>query len=343
MKIVFANDAIYGYATNAFVVGGAERQQWLLARALAATGWSVTVAVREGLDAGKQKCLDGVTFMGIGRGNIYSGWYRFLATERPDWWYWRCASHLWGPAVEIARLARVRTIFAAGFDTDVRPSRALVRRSRWWPLFAWGLERTDRIFVQHSGQLDGLSPRWRSKAHLIGSIAGALPTAVTPHAERDKYVAWVAMLRQPKRPDVLAEIARRTPTVRFVVCGGTTSFAAPAGYGDRVIAALKALPNIDFLGQVAPAKAHDVIANAAMLLSTSDGEGFPNTFLQSWANGTPVVSLNLDPDAIIEHHQVGTVPGSAAGRRRHSSSHRFAGNTRRDGEKKPPIHHERPQ
>jgi glycosyltransferase involved in cell wall biosynthesis len=118
------------------------------------------------------------------------------------------------------------------------------------------------------------------------------------------------MLRQPKRPDVLAEIARLTPNVRFIVCGGSTSFASPDGYGERVMAALRTLPNVDFLGQVAPAKADQVIANAAMLLSTSDGEGFPNTFLQAWAHGTPVVSLKVDPDDIIRRHHVGTVSGT---------------------------------
>ena len=54
MKIAFANDTIYGYASGASVVGGAERQQWLLARALAATGWSVTVGVHEALEAGER-------------------------------------------------------------------------------------------------------------------------------------------------------------------------------------------------------------------------------------------------------------------------------------------------
>src|SRR4051794_1701542 len=47
MRLALANDAIYQQAAGAAaVVGGAERQQWLLARALAVAGWSVIVGVR---------------------------------------------------------------------------------------------------------------------------------------------------------------------------------------------------------------------------------------------------------------------------------------------------------
>jgi glycosyltransferase involved in cell wall biosynthesis len=47
-----------------------------------------------------------------------------------------------------------------------------------------------------------------------------------------------------------------------------------------------------------------------MLLSTSDEEGFPSTFLEAWASGTPVVSLKIDPDGLIERAGLGTVPGT---------------------------------
>jgi glycosyltransferase involved in cell wall biosynthesis len=309
MKIVFIDDIIYGYASGASVVGGAERQQWLLARALAASGWSVTVGVHEALEAGERSTIDGVEFLGLGRDHIHRVWYRFLSLEQPDWWYWRCANHLWGSAVEIAKLAGVRTIFAAAFDTDVQPRRALFRRPHWWPLYAWGLSRTDRIFVQHTGQLAALAPRWRPKAYIVPSIAREV-AAVKPHSERAKYVAWVAMLRQPKRPDVLIEIARKAPTIRFVVCGGSTPFSSPPGYSEGIVEALQAQPNIAFLGQVAPQKTLQIIADAAMLLSTSDQEGFPNTFLEAWSSGTPVISLKIDPDRIIERQELGTVPGN---------------------------------
>ena len=49
-----------------------------------------------------------------------------------------------------------------------------------------------------------------------------------------------------------------------------------------------------------PNEAMQVIADAALLLCTSDEEGFPNMFTQAWASGTPIVTLKVDPDNIIE-------------------------------------------
>ena len=312
MKLAFLNDGIYTYASDSpGAVGGAERQQLLLARALVTAGWSVTVGVREAMKPGERRMIEGVKFIGLDQVQILPAWYRFLSSERPDWWYWRCAYHLWGAAVEVASLAGVRTIFSAALDRDVHPRHALFWRPRWWPLYAWGLLRTDRIFVQHRGQLSGLPKRWQSKAYIVPSIAGE--ATVKPHCEREKYVAWVAVLREVKRADLLIQIARKMPNIRFVVCGGPSSFASSPGYGERIMKELRVVPNIDFRGLVAPEVASEVIAHAAILLSTSDEEGFPNTFLQAWASGTPVVSLKIDPDLVIEQKGLGTVPSSIQG------------------------------
>jgi glycosyltransferase involved in cell wall biosynthesis len=316
MKIAFVNEGIYEFASGTpEAVGGLERDQWLLARALAMTGWSATVGIRGALKAGERRVIDKVEYVGIGRGQVLLAWHRFLSSERPDWLFWEGASHLWGPLVEIAMLAGVRTVFHVAFDRDVEPRRALVRRRRWWPLYAWGLARTDRIFVQHTGQLSKLAPRWRSKAYILPKVcilSGSLaePVAMKAHAERARYVAWVAMLRQPKRPDLLIEIARKAPAIRFVVCGGPTGHRSPPGYGERIVEALRTLPNVEYRGQVASEEAMQVIADAAVLLSTSDEEGFPNTFTQAWSVGTPIVSLKIDPDRIIKQVGLGMLSGS---------------------------------
>ena len=254
--------------------------------------------------------VDGVEFVGVGLEHPFRSWYRFLSQERPDWWYWRCSDHWLGPAFQMAKVLGVRTIFAAALD-DVCPRHALSRHPRLWPLYAWGLSKADRIFVQHSSQLSEIALRWRPKTHIVSSIASTSQVAVRPHATRAKYVAWVGTLKRPKRPDLLIEIARSAPTIMFVVCGGPTSFMSPPGYSDQVISGLQGLKNVQYLGRVEPPKANQVIADASVLLSTSDEEGFPNTFLQAWSAGTPVVSMKVDPDGVIQRLKLGAVAPTA--------------------------------
>lgn len=307
MKIVFINDRIYAYATGApSAAGGAERQQWLLARALAARGWSVSVGLRGPLQEGAHILIDGVKFCGIGQGQILASWSRFFASEQPDFWYWRCASHLFGFGVALAKLNGIRSVFAAGFDRDVKVREALYERPRWWPAYAIGLSAADRIVVQHGGQFAELPRRWQRKAHIVPSIALGVNTS-RPHAERPQQVAWIATLRQPKRPDLLVEVARRVPHVRFVVCGDVTTFMTPPGYGERMVQLFRSTPNIDYRGQVSPEEALLITAESALLLSTADEEGFPNTFLEAWTHGTPVVSLTIDPDRVISLRGLGAV------------------------------------
>ena len=307
MKIAFLNDLAHEYAVGgANALGGLERNIWFYSRALAATGWTVKIGVRGSLKGNERQVVEGVEYVGIGHGQVLAAWYRFLAAERPDWLYWGGADHLWGPLVELAKLAGVRTVFAAALDADVEPHRAAIRRSRLWPLYAWGLWRADRIFVQHTGQLMRLHPRMRGKARVLPKVC-LLPPTVKFHAQRQKYVAWVATLKQHKRPDILVDIATRLPDVKFVVCGGPTDYLTTADYGRQMVHALTNLSNVEYRGRVSSEEANQVIADAAMLLCTSDIEGFPNTFTQAWANGTPIVTLNVDPDNLIEQKGLGAV------------------------------------
>jgi len=311
-KIVLAEmgNTVYGYAASKpSAVGGAERYQWLLARALAARGWSVNVGIRGPLAVGVREVFDGVEFVGIETGQILSSWYCFLRSERPHWWFWAAAYHLWGAAVEIAKYLKVGTIFSSQFDTDVTPSRALSLRPHWWPLYAWGLCRTDKIFVQHGEQLSRLRPLLQKKASVLPGIV-LQNVSYTSQNSRERYVAWVGMLRQPKRPDLLLEIARRLPTIQFVVCGGLSGHRTPDGYGNQIIEDMRRLPNVEFMGKVAPDEAIKIIGHAALLLSTSDGEGFPSTFLEAWSHGTPVVSLRINPDHKIDRFGLGMVSGT---------------------------------
>ena len=312
MKIALVNDIAYQYASaDAAAVGGAERYQWLLARGLAEHGWSPIIGVRFALEPGKRVSIDGVQFVGIGRGQFFHALYRFLSAERPDWCFWFGSTHLLGPAVLIGRLTGTKSLFAAQHDLDVRPRDALSERPGFWPLYTMGLRWSSKIFLQHRGQYAELPSRWRHKAYVIPGVV-QVPERSVPHASRERYVAWVGVLREHKRPDLLIEIARKSPGVEFVVCGGVSVCRTAPGYSERVITELERLPNVNYLGHIAPARAVEIIGRAAMLLSTSDSEGFPSVFVEAWAHGTPVITLKVDPDHVITRHGLGINSGGVA-------------------------------
>lgn len=314
MKIVYMNDILYGYATgDSSAKGGAERYGWHLTRALAKAGWTVTVGVRSALQEGKEQTIDGVRFLGIGSQiHFLVAWYRFLKEERPDWCFWQCADHLWGPTAEIARRLGIRTAFSMMHDNHVQLRKALARRGNLWPLYAWGLQRSDIIFIQHDGQRLHLPMRWQGKAYPLPGIV-SLTETVVPHSERNGAVLWIAVIRPAKRPDLLVEIACRLPDIRFVVCGAPSLSHWDAGKLEPIMAQLRSLPNVDYRGHVSPEQALKSIGEASLLLSTSDGEGFPSVFLEAWAAGTPVVSIQIDPDHKIRNCDLGKVTETVEG------------------------------
>jgi glycosyltransferase involved in cell wall biosynthesis len=226
--------------------------------------------------------------------------------ERPQWWFWQGASHLFGFGVALAHLAGVKVMFGTGFDRDVHVRQALYHRRRWWPVYAFGLSRAARIALQHGGQRVGLPRRWNSKTFVVPNIIERADRVLV-QARRPPTVAWIAALRVHKRPDRLIAIARLLPQVRFVVCGSRSTYMTPEGYSDRAIEQFQQLPNIDYRGQVSPEEAVRIVSEASLLLSTSEEEGFPQTFLEAWSYGTPVVTMGVDPDRVIADCSLGIV------------------------------------
>ncbi|MEZ6083559.1 MAG: glycosyltransferase [Phycisphaerae bacterium] len=68
--------------------------------------------------------------------------------------------------------------------------------------------------------------------------------------------------------------------------------------------ALKTIPNVKVWGGIERAKVGELYRNAACLCSTSDFEGFPNTFLEAWSLGIPLVTT-FDPDGLVASKNLG--------------------------------------
>ena len=73
---------------------------------------------------------------------------------------------------------------------------------------------------------------------------------------------------------------------------------------------LHATSNINYIGKVPFDDVWRIYAEASLLVCTSEYEGFPNTFLEAFSLGIPVVTT-FDPDGIIARFELGAYASSA--------------------------------
>jgi glycosyltransferase involved in cell wall biosynthesis len=121
-------------------------------------------------------------------------------------------------------------------------------------------------------------------------------------------VLWVSNVKPIKRLELFLDLARElkdTPA-RFVYVG------RPADIKHYTIPEEKLddSNNVTYFGELSYDKTNELIAEASVLVNTSVSEGFPNTFVQAWLRETPVVSLDVDPDNLLEKEGIGYCSGS---------------------------------
>lgn len=321
MKVCLVNLAALPALSHAHKherVGGEEVQHAQLATALARRGHDVHLVVA---DYGQPEGLriDGVTVHKAFRESegvpvlrfVHPRWTKLWAAigrANADVYYCSCAGMLVGLLAMFCGLHRRRLVFRVASDADCYPDRLLVRhaRDRW--LYEYGLRRADATLVQSVTQQSALLANYGRESTVAGMlVVGPDPAAV--RSAKDIDVLWVANIRRVKRPDRLLELARLLPQVNFVMAGGASP-GEEALYG-QIECEARTIPNLRFLGPVPYLDIGPLFGRARVFANTSEVEGFPNTFLQSWIRGVPVVTL-FDPDGLVRSRQLGSAHDNVA-------------------------------
>jgi glycosyltransferase involved in cell wall biosynthesis len=121
-------------------------------------------------------------------------------------------------------------------------------------------------------------------------------------------VIWIANLKRVKRPELFLRLARELEVDRsldFVMIG-----QASGGRLDIEVARAGDSGQVRYLGPLSLRDTEAQLRHAALLVNTSKVEGFPNTFLQAFALGVPVISLAVDPDGILNGTGLGLRSGT---------------------------------
>jgi len=114
-------------------------------------------------------------------------------------------------------------------------------------------------------------------------------------------ILWAARIHESKRLELLLDIARELPEYNFIVGGGPGKEDA---YSQGLFTTMEQLENVTYLGKVARDDMPDLYRSSTVFCCSSEYEGFPNTFLEAWSQGLPIVST-FDPDSLIQERKLG--------------------------------------
>jgi glycosyltransferase involved in cell wall biosynthesis len=313
MKICFVgldNLALVAPEYRHHRVGGESVQQTLLARALARRGHEVCMVVADHGQA------DGAVWDAIRIFKAYrpaagvpvlrfvhprwTGLWSALARADAELYYTSCAGMQVGLVALFCRRFRRRFVYRAASNPDCDKSRVRdivpIARDRW--LYAHGLRRADAILVQSASQAEDLARSYG----LASRVAAMLVEEPLAAAARDIDALWVGNIQRLKRPDRLLQLAAKLPEVKFHMVGAPLPGQEALFREMREAAAAKT--NLVFHGPLSYRDTNALYGRAKVLVNTSDIEGFPNSYLQAWIGGVPVVTL-IDPDRVIERQGLG--------------------------------------
>jgi glycosyltransferase involved in cell wall biosynthesis len=296
-------------------VGGAEHQTSLLARWLAARGHTVSLITwAEGGRA--DEVVDGVRVLKLCGANDGLPGLRFLqprltalyaALRRAgaQVYYHNSAEYVTGLAAFWCRRRGRHLVYSVASDVACEPALPALTKGYERVLYRYGLRRATRRLVQTERQRCLLRESFGLDAVVLPMpCPGPAPADYEqPQPPAEPRVVWVGRVERMKRLEWLLELAGKLPGVTFEIAAANADASAYA----RALATRAAkLGNIIWRGAVARSALPDLYRRATCLCCTSSYEGFPNTFLEAWSHGRPVVTT-FDPDGLVARLNLGAV------------------------------------
>ena len=120
-----------------------------------------------------------------------------------------------------------------------------------------------------------------------------------------KTVLWVGRYAYMKKPYLFLDLCNSFPSYHFtIIC---TKSATLADEYSKLKEDASKLKNLIFIEKVPFLEIQEYFDKAKVFVNTSDFEGYPNTFIQSGAAKTPILSYKVNPDDFINNFNCGFV------------------------------------
>ena len=227
-------------------------------------------------------------------------YFQALNHANADVYVQRGGAVLTGEVGLFCRLRKRKFLFMSAHEWDC--DRAHQRGRDWLcgRFYNFGLRSARRILSQSEEHHQLLLQHYNLESQVFNIV---YPEDKPDGSYHKRTVLWVGRCLEWKQPKLFLEVAQALPDFKFVmVCpyqgGSRRLFDETKKLGQQ-------LDNLVFEGRVPFPEMERYFGEAKVYVNTSVAEGFPNTFIQAARQGTPIVSLNVDPDGILEREKIG--------------------------------------
>ena len=303
--------------------GGVEWQTTLTARWLAEHGYPVSMITWREDDGPAEEVLDGIRVIKLCRPNEgipllrffhprWSSLARALSQANAEVYYHNCAEEVTGQIARWCRRHKRKFVYSVANDPDVDSCLPDMKTMHERILYRYGLRNSHRIIVQTYRQKKKLWEGFALNSSIIPMPCIGLPEKqylrnCQDVERRYQPVNWIGRIASTqKRIDRFLEVVTRCPEIPFRLIGPWNDNAFCQDMKKR----FSELKNVQLTGTLSREQVMEAHIDSSCLCCTSDIEGFPNTFLESWSCGCPIVS-SFDPDDVIAQHGIGVIARTA--------------------------------
>jgi glycosyltransferase involved in cell wall biosynthesis len=116
-------------------------------------------------------------------------------------------------------------------------------------------------------------------------------------------IIWIGNIKPVKQPNIFFRLAmdKRLEKFKFLMLGALQD----RSYLKEIEQLQERNKRFNYLGYVPYEESQKYISNSKILVNVSHHEGYSNTFIQAFASGVPVISLNSNPDDIFNQYKIG--------------------------------------
>ncbi len=200
-----------------------------------------------------------------------------------------------------SKLFRKKFIFSVASEKDINET---FLKNIEGKLYKLGLKLSDLIILQNMNQKKAVK-KLNLKLGKLKLIKSGHEIKNHNSIKEKEYILWVGSCIRIKNPELFLKLAKEFPREEFKIICSEYQGSSVLQKWKEIQKKSKEIQNLRYIKRVPFDKIDQYFKYSKIFINTSIYEGFPNTFIQALKFGTPIVSLNVNPDNFLIKNKCG--------------------------------------